>query len=44
VAVIMGGRLRIVLELRFAGERIAGIQAVGDPDRLQGLEVAVLNT
>jgi len=44
IAVVFGGRLRIVLELRFEGERIAGIQAVADPDRLQGFDVAVLDT
>jgi RNA polymerase sigma factor (sigma-70 family) len=44
VAVVFGGRLRIVLELRIVGDRIAGIQAVGDPDRLQGFEIAVLGT
>ncbi|GAA3847931.1 sigma-70 family RNA polymerase sigma factor [[Pseudomonas] carboxydohydrogena] len=44
IAVVFGGRLRIVLELRFAGERIAGIQAVADPDRIKGFDVAILNT
>jgi RNA polymerase sigma-70 factor (ECF subfamily) len=44
IAVVFGGRLRIVLELRFEGERIAGIQAVADPDRLGGFDVAVLDT
>lgn len=44
IAVVFGGRLRIVLELRFEGERIAGIQAVADPDRLGGFDVAVLGT
>ena len=44
VAVVFGGRLRIVLELHIVGDRIAGIQAVGDADRLQGFEIAVLGT
>ena len=44
VAVIMGGRLRLVLELRIVGDRIADIQAVADPDRIKGFDVAVLNT
>lgn len=44
IAVVFGGRLRLILELRFEGERIAGIQAVADPDRLQGFDVAVLGT
>jgi len=43
IAVVFGGRLRLILELRFAGERIASIQAVADPDRLQGFDVAVLH-
>jgi len=43
IAVVFGGQLRIVLELRFAGERIAGIQAVADPERIKGLDVAILN-
>jgi RNA polymerase sigma-70 factor (ECF subfamily) len=44
IAVVFGGRLRIVLELRIVDDRIAGIQAVGDTDRLQGFEIAVLGT
>jgi RNA polymerase sigma-70 factor (ECF subfamily) len=44
ITVVFGGRLRIVLELRFEGERIAGIQAVADPDRLKAFDVAVLDT
>ncbi|CAM5315515.1 RNA polymerase sigma factor SigJ OS=Afipia felis OX=1035 GN=BN961_00309 PE=4 SV=1 [Afipia felis] len=43
VAVVFGRRLRLVLELRFAGDRIAAIQAVADPERLKGFEIAVLN-
>lgn len=44
IAVVFGGRLRIVLELQIVGERIAAIQAIADPDRLQGFDVAMLNT
>lgn len=44
IAVVFGGRLRLVLELTFAGERIAGIQAIADPDRVQSFDVAILNT
>src|SRR3569623_668525 len=40
VAVVFGGRLRIVLALRIVGDRLAGFQAVGDADRLQGFEIA----
>ena len=44
VAVVFGGRLRIVLELHIVDDRIVSIQAVGDQDRLQGFEIAVLGT
>jgi len=44
LAVVVGGRLKIVLELRFAEDRIVAIQAVADPGRLRGFEIAVLNT
>ncbi len=44
IAVVFGGRLRLVLELRIVGDRIAGIQAVADPDRIKGFDVAILNT
>lgn len=44
IAVVFGGRLRLVLELTFAGERIAGIQAIADPDQVQSFDVAILNT
>jgi RNA polymerase sigma-70 factor (ECF subfamily) len=42
VAVVLGGHLRIVLRLTFAGERISGIEAVAEPDVLGGLDVDVL--
>jgi RNA polymerase sigma-70 factor (ECF subfamily) len=44
IAVVFGGKLRLVLELSIAGDRIAGIQAVADPDRIKGFDVAILNT
>jgi RNA polymerase sigma-70 factor (ECF subfamily) len=44
IAVVFGGRLRLILELQIVGDRIAAIQAVADPDRLQGFDVAMLNT
>ncbi|MEA2941796.1 MAG: hypothetical protein QOD09_2325 [Bradyrhizobium sp.] len=43
LAVIMGGRLRIALNLTITGDRIVGIEAVADPERLRGLDVALLN-
>jgi len=36
------GKLRVVLKLTIAYGRIAGIEAVADPERLRGLELAVL--
>jgi RNA polymerase sigma-70 factor (ECF subfamily) len=42
VAVIFGGHLRIVLELTFDGEQIAGIEATADPARIAQFEVEVL--
>jgi len=44
IAVVVGRRLKIVLELRFVEDRIASIHAVADPGRLRGCEIAVLNT
>ncbi len=43
VAVILGGQLRIVLRLTFANGRIAGIDAVADPDRVRALDPTVLD-
>jgi RNA polymerase sigma-70 factor (ECF subfamily) len=39
VAVVLGGHLRIVLSLTFAGERIAGIEAIADPERIAQFNV-----
>jgi RNA polymerase sigma-70 factor (ECF subfamily) len=44
IAVIFGRRLRIALNLTITGDRIAGIEAVADPERLRGFDVAVLTT
>ncbi|ACI92079.1 RNA polymerase sigma factor [Afipia carboxidovorans OM5] len=44
VAVVFGGRLRIVLELRIEGDRITGIHAIADPDRIKAFDVAILDT
>lgn len=41
VAVILGGTLKIVLSLTFAGERIAGIEAIADPVRIAKLNVDI---
>jgi RNA polymerase sigma-70 factor (ECF subfamily) len=43
VAVILQGNLKIVLSLTFAGERIAGIEAIADPARIAGFDVALLD-
>jgi RNA polymerase sigma-70 factor, ECF subfamily len=42
VAVIFGGKLRIVLRLAFAGDRISGVEAIADAARIGGMEVEVL--
>jgi len=42
VAVILGGRLRVVLRLAFAGDRISGVEAIADAERIGGMEVALL--
>jgi RNA polymerase sigma-70 factor (ECF subfamily) len=43
VAVIMGGRLRIMLRLAIAEGRIVAIDAIADPAQLRELDWAVLN-
>jgi RNA polymerase sigma factor (sigma-70 family) len=42
IAVIFGGRLRIALNLTITDDRIVGIEAVADPDRLRQFNLAVL--
>jgi RNA polymerase sigma-70 factor (ECF subfamily) len=39
IAVAFGGHMRIVMRLTFADDRIAGFEAVADPDRLKTLSV-----
>jgi RNA polymerase sigma-70 factor (ECF subfamily) len=43
VAVAFGGNLRIVLALTFVDERIAGIEAIADPERVRRFDVAMLS-
>jgi RNA polymerase sigma-70 factor, ECF subfamily len=43
IAVIINGRLRILLRLTIAVGRIATIDAVAHPRQLRGLDVTVLN-
>jgi RNA polymerase sigma factor (sigma-70 family) len=43
IAVIMGGQLRIALNLTITGDRIVGIEAVADPERLGQFDLTVLN-
>jgi RNA polymerase sigma-70 factor (ECF subfamily) len=43
IAVIFGWRLRIALNLTITGDRIIGIEAVADPERLRQFDLAVLN-
>jgi RNA polymerase sigma factor (sigma-70 family) len=42
LAVIFGGRLRIVLRLTITGERIAAVEAVADAERIGEFDVEVL--
>ena len=37
-----GGRLRLVLTFTVDGDRLAGYEVIGDPERLRGLELSVL--
>jgi RNA polymerase sigma-70 factor (ECF subfamily) len=43
IAVIFGGRLRIALNLTITDDRIVGIEAVADPERLRQFDLTVLN-
>ena len=43
VAVILGGKLRIVLRVGIAGDRIATIDAVADPEQIDTLDVEVFD-
>jgi RNA polymerase sigma-70 factor (ECF subfamily) len=43
IAVILGGRLRIALNLTITDDRIVGIEAVADPERLRQFDLTVLN-
>lgn len=42
VAVILGGRLRVVLRITILGDRIAAIDATADPQDIETLDVEVL--
>ncbi|MGY8661440.1 sigma-70 family RNA polymerase sigma factor [Bradyrhizobium sp. UFLA05-109] len=42
VAVILGGHLRIALRVAFEGDRIAGIEAIANPEAIDALDVEVL--
>jgi RNA polymerase sigma factor (sigma-70 family) len=42
LAVIFGGRLRIVLRLTIAGDKIVAIEAIADPARIAAFDVALL--
>ena len=43
VVVAPGGRLLLVLEVVFTGDTISEIEVIADPDRLGGLQLAVLD-
>jgi RNA polymerase sigma factor (sigma-70 family) len=42
VAVVFGGRLRIVLRLSFAGERISGVEAIADAEHIASMDTEML--
>ena len=42
VAVMLGGQLRIVLRVTITDERVAEIEAIADPARINAMEVAIL--
>ena len=42
VVVAPQGRLLVVLNLTFTGDRIAAIEVVADPDRLEALDLSTL--
>jgi RNA polymerase sigma-70 factor (ECF subfamily) len=42
LAVILGGQLRVLLRLTFRGDRIVGVEAVADAERLQASDVDIL--
>lgn len=42
IAVILGGQLRVVLRLAFAGDRIAGFEAIADAERVAGMDTEIL--
>ena len=44
IAVAFGGRLRIAMRVTFAGDRIAGLEAIADPGRLGALSMTPLET
>ena len=42
VAVILGSQIRIVLRLTLENDRIAGIEAIAEPERLGDMDVEIL--
>jgi hypothetical protein len=44
LAVILGGRLRILLRLTFRDDRIAGVEAIADAERLRSFDLEILET
>ena len=43
LAVILGGQLRIVLRLTMRADRIAGVEAIADAERLSGFDLELLD-
>jgi RNA polymerase sigma factor (sigma-70 family) len=42
LAVILGGQLRILLRLSFRDDRIVGVEAIADPERLPSFDLEIL--
>jgi RNA polymerase sigma factor (sigma-70 family) len=42
LAVILGGQLRILLRLSFKEDRIVGVEAIADPERLRSFDLEIL--
>jgi RNA polymerase sigma factor (sigma-70 family) len=42
LAVILGGQLRILLRLSFRSDRIVGVEAIADPERLPAFDLEIL--
>jgi len=42
IAVVLGGQLRVVLRLTFAGDRISGVEAIADAEHIASMDTVML--